>query len=136
MGYKIKTIDKLLIVYILLILLLTLISCRTKKVEKMSIHTDSLVKETYLIKDSINSKTIFEYETIYDTIHNVYTTHIKKLIIEESKNKLHSASKEVKQVKNIESVTKDVKPSSSWLSNMLFIAFIITIFFLGWYIKK
>lgn len=136
MEFKVKTIDKLLISYILIIIILTFISCRAKKVENNKTHTDSLVKETYLIKDSTNTKTIFEYETIYDTIRKEYTTHIKRLIIQESQNKSLQGTKDTKVVKDAKTHTKELIKSNNGFSNILYVILLVIIFFLGWYVRK
>lgn len=130
MEIKLKTIDKLLIVYILLIFLLTLVSCKSKHVTQT--HTDSLVKEVYQVKDSIHTQTIFEYETIYDTIRKEYTTHIKKIISTESQNKTLQGTKEVKVSKDTkEAVKEPIKANFKFCFILGLICFVI-----GFLIKK
>lgn len=136
MEFKIKAIDKLLIGYILLILLLTLVACRTKKVENTKTHTDSVVKETFLIKDSTNTKTIFEYETIYDTVRKEYTTHIKRLIVQESQNKSLQGTKDTKVIKDTKTHTKELTKANNGLSNHLLVVLLVGMFFIGWYVRK
>lgn len=134
MATKLKLIEKLLIVYILLIYFILFIGCKTKKVENT--HTDSLFKEVVTYHDSINTKTIFEYETIFDTIHKVYVTNIKKIIVQESQNKSLQATKDVKVTKNTEKIIKEPTKSKNGLWNYILVAGFVGIFFLGLWIKK
>ncbi len=131
MEIKLKTIDKLLIGYILIILLLTLVSCKTKHVTQT--HSDSLVKEVYQVKDSIHTQTIFEYETIYDTIRKEYTTHIKKIISTESQNKTLQGTKEVKVSKDTKDVVKE--PTKANLK-FYFIICLILLVIISFLLKK
>ncbi len=130
MEIKLKTIDKLLIGYIIIIFLLTLVSCKTKHVTKT--HTDSLVKEVYQVKDSIHTQTIFEYETIYDTIRKEYTTHIKKIIATESQNKTLQGTKEVKVSKD----TKEVAKEPTKANFKLYFILGLICFIIGFFVKK
>lgn len=102
---KLRAIDRLFLIYIAIIYLMTLISCKTKHITEQ--HIDSVVKEIYQVKDSIHTQTIFEYETIFDTIRKEYTTHIKRIIAEESQNKSLQATKDVKVVKDTKEVVKE-----------------------------
>lgn len=119
MKLKLKVIDKLLIWYLFLILVLCLASCKSKHVTQQ--HIDSVVKEVYQVKDSIHTQTIFEYETIYDTIRKEYTTHIKRVIAEQSQNKSIQAAKDVKVVKDTKEVIKEPIKSNFWLKGLVFI---------------
>lgn len=130
MEIKLKAIDKLLIGYILIIILLVLSSCKTKNLTKT--HTDSVVKEIYQVKDSINKQTIFEYETIYDTIRKEYTTHIKKIIAIESQNKTLQGIKEVKVSKDTKQLVKEPTKSNF----KLYIILGIICFIIGFFVKR
>lgn len=121
MKLKLKVIDKLLIGYLFLILVLCLASCKSKHITQQ--HIDSVVKEIYQVKDSIHTKTIFEYETIYDTIRKEYTTHIKRIIAEESQNKSLQATKDTKVVKDTKEVVSE--PTSKGFPIMLQIIIIL-----------
>lgn len=130
MEIKLKTIDKLLIGYILLIFLLTLVACKTKQVTQT--HTDSVVKEVYQVKDSIHTQTIFEYETIYDTIRKEYTTHIKKIIATESQNKTLQGTKEVNVSKDTKQVVKEPTKSNF----KLYVILGVICFIIGFFVKR
>ena len=131
MKLKLKVIDKLLIGYLFLILVLCLASCKTKHVTQQ--HIDSVVKEVYQVKDSIHTKTIFEYETIYDTIRKEYTTHIKRIIAEESQNKSLQATKDTKVVKDTKEVVKETTSSNFWLKVSIFLIGVLIVLY---FIKK
>ena len=105
MGYKLKAIDRLLLIYIAIIYLMVLCGCKTKHVTEQRI--DSVVKEVYSIKDSVRNETIFEYETIYDTIRKEYITNIKRIIATESQNKTLQGTKDVKVSKDTKEVVKE-----------------------------
>ena len=134
MATKLKIIEKLLIAYVLLIYLILFIGCKTKKVENT--HTDSLHKEVITYHDSTNTKTIFEYETIFDTIHKVYVTNIKKVIIQESQNKALQSTKDVKVSKTTEKIIKEPTKAKNTFWNYLFVGGLVGTFFLGLYIRK
>ena len=131
MKLKLKVIDKLLIGYLFLILVLCLASCKTKHVTQQ--HIDSVVKEVYQVKDSIHTKTIFEYETIYDTIKKEYITHIKRIIAEESQNKSLQSTKDVSVVKDTKEVIKEPTKSNFWLKVSIFLIGVIIVLY---FIKK
>ena len=132
MKLKLKVIDKLLIGYLFLILVLCFVSCKTKHVTQQ--HIDSVVKEVYQVKDSIHTQTIFEYETIYDTIRKEYTTHIKRIIAEESQNKSLQATKDTKVVKDTKEVVKEPINDIFWIK--IIIILIGSIFFILFFLKK
>ncbi len=102
---KLKAIDRLLLIYIAIIYLMVLCGCKTKHVTEQRI--DSVVKEVYSIKDSVRNETIFEYETIYDTIRKEYITNIKRIIATESQNKTLQGTKDVKVSKDTKEVVKE-----------------------------
>lgn len=131
MKLKLKVIDKLLIGYLFLILVLCLASCKTKHITQQ--HIDSVVKEVYQVKDSIHTKTIFEYETIYDTIRKEYTTHIKRIIDEQSQNKSLQATKDTKVVKDTKEVVKEPIKSNFWLKVSIFLIGVLIVLY---FIKK
>jgi hypothetical protein len=105
MNMKLKAIDRLLLIYIAIIYLMVLCGCKTKHVTEQRI--DSVVKEVYSIKDSVRNETIFEYETIYDTIRKEYITNIKRIIATESQNKTLQGTKDVKVSKDTKEVVKE-----------------------------
>ena len=105
MNMKLKAIDRLLLIYIAIIYLMVLCGCKTKHVTEQRI--DSVVKEIYSIKDSVRNETIFEYETIYDTIRKEYITNIKRIIATESQNKTLQGTKDVKVSKDTKEVVKE-----------------------------
>ena len=109
MNMKLKAIDRLLLIYIAIIYLMTLAGCKSKHITEQRI--DSVVKEIYSIKDSVRTQTIFEYETIYDTVRKEYVTNIKRIIASESQNKTIQGTKDTKVGK----VTKEVikEPTNS-----------------------
>jgi hypothetical protein len=84
---------------------MVLVGCKSKHVTTQ--HIDSVVKEVYSVHDSVHTQTIFEYETIFDTVRKEYTTHIKRIIAEESQNKSLQATKDVKVVKDTKEVVKE-----------------------------
>ncbi len=131
---KLKAIDRLLLIYIAIIYLMVLAGCKTKHVTEQRI--DSVVKEVYSIKDSVRNETIFEYETIYDTIRKEYITNIKRIIAVESQNKTLQGTKEVKVSKDTKEVIKE--PTKSNFKLFVFIGCFITcaIFMLISYIKN
>jgi len=133
MANKLKMTEKLIILF-LLILILFLFGCKSKKVNHT--HTDSLVKEFVMYKDSVNTKTIFEYETIFDTINKVYVTTIKKVIMQESQNKSLQSHKDTKINKDTKSVIKEPSKAKNQFWNYLFIIGLAGTFFLGLYIRK
>jgi hypothetical protein len=102
---KLKAIDRLLLIYIAIIYLMVLCGCKTKHVTEQRI--DSVVKEVYSIKDSVRNETIFEYETIYDTVRKEYITNIKRIIAVESQNKTLQGTKDVKVSKDTKEVVKE-----------------------------
>jgi hypothetical protein len=102
---KLKAIDRLLLIYIAIIYLMVLCGCKTKHVTEQRI--DSVVKEVYSIKDSVRNETIFEYETIYDTIRKEYITNIKRIIAVESQNKTLQGTKDIKVSKDTKEVVKE-----------------------------
>lgn len=131
---KLKPLDKLLLFYLLIIALILLTSCRVKKTNEQKV--DSLVKETLVIRDSIRTRTILEYETIYDTIRQQYVTHIRKVSIDESQNKALQATSETnlsKTTKEKESLPREPK---KWINQLLFISAIVVVFFVGFYLRK
>lgn len=130
MEIKLKAIDKLLIGYILIIILLVLSSCKTKNLNKT--HTDSLVKEIYQVKDSIHTQTIFEYETIYDTIRKEYVTHIKRVIATEIQNKTLQGTKEVKVSKDTKQLVKEPTKSNF----KLYVILGVICFIIGFFVKR
>lgn len=105
MNMKLKAIDRLLLIYIAIIYLMTLVGCKSKHVTTQ--HIDSVVKEVYSVHDSVHTQTIFEYETIFDTVRKEYTTHIKRIIAEQSQNKSLQATKDIKVVKDTKEVVKE-----------------------------
>ncbi len=105
MNMKLKAIDRLLLIYIAIIYLMVLCGCKTKHVTEQRI--DSVVKEVYSIKDSVRNETIFEYETIYDTIRKEYITNIKRIIAVESQNKTLQGTKDIKVSKDTKEVVKE-----------------------------
>ncbi len=126
MNMKLKAIDRLLLIYIAIIYILCLCGCKTKHVTEQRI--DSVVKEVYSIKDSVRNETIFEYETIYDTIRKEYITNIKRIIATESQNKTLQGTKDVKVSKDTKEVIKEPTKAgfSKWLSKFM-IGFILGI---------
>jgi hypothetical protein len=84
---------------------MTLVGCKTKHVTNQ--HIDSVVKEVYSVHDSVHTQTIFEYETIFDTVRKEYTTHIKRIIAEQSQNKSLQATKDIKVSKDTKEVVKE-----------------------------
>jgi hypothetical protein len=84
---------------------MVLCGCKTKHVTEQRI--DSVVKEVYSIKDSVRNETIFEYETIYDTVRKEYITNIKRIIAVESQNKTLQGTKDVKVSKDTKEVVKE-----------------------------
>ena len=109
MNMKLKAIDRLLLIYIAIIYLMTLAGCKSKHITEQRI--DSVVKEIYSIKDSVRTQTIFEYETIFDTVRKEYVTNIKRIIASESQNKTIQGTKDT----NVGKVTKEVikEPTNS-----------------------
>lgn len=120
---KLKAIDRLLLIYIAIIYLMTLVGCKSKHVTTQ--HIDSVVKEVYSVHDSVHTQTIFEYETIFDTVRKEYTTHIKRIIAEQSQNKSLQATKDVKVVKDTKEVVKE--PIKANFGRWLLIGFILGI---------
>ena len=123
MNMKLKAIDRLLLIYIAIIYLMTLVGCKSKHVTNQ--HIDSVVKEVYSVHDSVHTQTIFEYETIFDTVRKEYTTHIKRIIAEQSQNKSLQATKDVKVVKDTKEIVKE--PIKANFSRWLLIGFILGI---------
>lgn len=123
MNMKLKAIDRLLLIYIAIIYLITLVGCKTKHVTTQ--HIDSVVKEVYSVHDSVHTQTIFEYETIFDTVRKEYTTHIKRIIAEQSQNKSLQATKDVKVVKDTKEIVKE--PIKANFGRWLLIGFILGI---------
>jgi len=123
MNMKLKAIDRLLLIYIAIIYLMTLVGCKTKHVTTQ--HIDSVVKEVYSVHDSVHTQTIFEYETIFDTVRKEYTTHIKRIIAEQSQNKSLQSTKDVKVVKDTKEVVKE--PIKANFGRWLLIGFILGI---------
>lgn len=131
---KLKTLDKLLILYLLIIALICLTSCRVKKSSEQRV--DSLVKETLIIKDSINTRTILEYETIYDTIRQKYVTHIKKVSIDERQNKALQSTNSVTLSKTSKDKLSEPREPNLWLKSVLFIVALVVVFFVGFFLRK
>lgn len=131
---KLKTLDKLLILYLLIIALICLTSCRVKKSSEQRV--DSLVKETLIIKDSINTRTILEYETIYDTIRQQYVTHIKKVSIDEKQNKALQSTSSVTLSKTSKDKLSEPREPNLWLKSVLFIVALVVVFFVGFFLRK
>ena len=123
MNMKLKAIDRLLLIYIAIIYLMTLVGCKSKHVTTQ--HIDSVVKEVYSVHDSVHTQMIFEYETIFDTVRKEYTTHIKRIIAEQSQNKSLQATKDVKVVKDTKDVVKE--PIKANFGRWLLIGFILGI---------
>jgi hypothetical protein len=113
---------------------MTLVGCKTKHVTDQ--HIDSVVKEVYSVHDSVHTQTIFEYETIYDTVRKEYTTHIKRIIAEQSQNKSLQATKDVKVSKHTEKIIKEPTKAKNGLWNYVLVGGFVGIFFLGLWIKK
>lgn len=131
---KLKTLDKLLIIYLLLIALVLLTSCRVKKSNEQKV--DSLVKETLIVRDSVTTKTILEYETIYDTIRQQYVTHIKKVSIDERQNKALQSTKAFTLSKTSKATISEPIVAKTWSKTLLFVCLIVFVFFLGFYLRK
>jgi hypothetical protein len=131
---KIKPLDKLLLFYLLIIALILLTSCRVKKNSEQKV--DSLVKETLVIRDSIRTRTILEYETIYDTIRQQYVTHIRKVSIDESQNKALQATSETTLSKTTKEKISEPREPKKWINQLLFISAIVVVFFVGFYLRK
>ena len=134
MKIKLTITERIFLVYVLILLLFAFSACKTKKVEKE--HIDSLVKEVYHYTDSVREKTIFQYETIYDTIKKEYVTTIKTIVQERSENKALQGTKDIKLRKDTIKVNKEPIITNKWL-NWLFIGGCVGCFFLGiWIVKK
>lgn len=131
---KLKPLDKLLLFYLLIIALILLTSCRVKKINEQKV--DSLVKETLVIRDSIRTRTILEYETIYDTIRQQYVTHIRKVSIDESQNKALQASSQTTLSKTTKEKISEPREPKKWINQLLFISAIVVVFFVGFYLRK
>lgn len=128
MKIKLKAIDKIFLAYLLILLLICLTACKSKKISDTRV--DSLVKETLIIKDSIKTRTIFEYETIYDTTRNVYTTHIKKLTIDETQNKALQSTKSVDVSKDIKTKVVEPKKGLNTFQMIAAVSVLTSIFFI------
>ena len=131
---KLKPLDKLLLFYLLIIALILLSSCKVKKSSEQKV--DSLVKETLVIRDSIRTRTILEYETIYDTIRQQYVTHIRKVSIDESQNKALQATSETTLSKTTKEKISEPREPKKWINQLLFISAIVVVFFVGFYLRK
>jgi phosphate/sulfate permease len=131
---KLKPLDKLLLFYLLIIALILLTSCRVKKTNEQKV--DSLVKETLVIRDSIRTRTILEYETIYDTIRQQYVTHIRKVSIDESQNKALQATSQTTLSKTTKEKISEPREPKKWINQLLFISAIVVVFFVGFYLRK
>jgi len=131
---KLKPLDKLLLFYLLIIALILLTSCKVKKNSEQKV--DSLVKETLVIRDSIRTRTILEYETIYDTIRQQYVTHIRKVSIDESQNKALQATSQTTLSKTTKEKISEPREPKKWINQLLFISAIVVVFFVGFYLRK
>lgn len=131
---KLKPLDKIFIIYLLLIALVLLTSCRVKKSNEQRV--DSLVKETLIVRDSVTTKTILEYETIYDTIRQQYVTHIKKVSIDERQNKALQSTKASTLSKTSKATISEPRGANMWSKTLLFVCLIVFVFFLGFYLRK
>ena len=131
---KLKPLDKLLLFYLLIIALILLTSCKVKKNSEQKV--DSLVKETLVIRDSIRTRTILEYETIYDTIRQQYVTHIRKVSIDESQNKALQATSQTTLSKTTKEKLSEPREPKKWINQLLFISAIVVVFFVGFYLRK
>lgn len=124
---KLKPLDKIFIIYLLFIALVLLTSCRVKKSNEQRV--DSLVKETLIVRDSVTTKTILEYETIYDTIRQKYVTHIKKVSIDESQNKALQSMRASTLSKTSEATISEPRSSKKWSKTLLLVCLIVFVFF-------
>ena len=124
---KLKPLDKIFIIYLLFIALVLLTSCRVKKSNEQRV--DSLVKETLIVRDSVATKTILEYETTYDTIRQKYVTHIKKASVDESQNKALQSMRSSTLSKTSEATINEPKSSKKWSKTILLVCLIVLVFF-------